>query len=261
VSRRMRSRPLDALPQRILAGAGERIFEALRPRVLENLRKPASENALLWNLIYPLARPHLQLSTLLALRPLWGSGIVADDSLKPYLWGYGLDGVPLNGLSESIELLGGGEQKTEVDLFLVGSEHLILVEAKHLSGLGRCGRYARGKCPEIHVENVQPGAACRYWEVPEARFDRALDFGPRPTPEGGRPPCSLHYQLGRTLLLALGLGERLGLASHLWLITPGSRWGQIESAWLDFAERVRDPEMWRRLRVLGWESVRGLAGG
>jgi hypothetical protein len=256
---RARARPLDALPRRILAGADEKIFDALPPRVLENLRKPASENALLWNLIYPLARPNLRLADLLALRPLWGSALIADDSLRPFFWGHALDGEPLPGLAESIVAL-GGEQKTEVDLFLVGSGHVILVEAKHLSGLGRCGRYARERCPEIHVENVPQGETCRYWEVPEASFDRALTFGPRPTPHTERPPCSIHYQLGRTLLLARLLAERLGLLPHMWLITPASRWRRLETAWLDFAERVRDPEMWRRLRVLSWESVRALAG-
>jgi hypothetical protein len=187
LSRGARRQPLDFLPRRILAGAEERIFEVLPPRVLENLRKPASENALLWNLIYPLARPHLQLSSLLALRPLWGGSLSADDSLKPYFWGYSLEGEPLRGLFEAIAAL-GQEQKTEADLFLVGSRTLILVEVKNLSNLGRCGRYARGVCPEIHVEDVPQGATCRYWDVPEARFDRAVDFGPRPTAETERPP-------------------------------------------------------------------------
>jgi hypothetical protein len=107
------------------------------------------------------------------------------------------------------------------------------------------------------VENVPPGATCRYWEVAEASFSSALDFGPRPTPQVERPPCSAHYQLGRTLLLAAALGARLGLAPHLWLIVPTTRWRRLEAGWLDFAERVRNPEMWRRLRVLDWEAVRG----
>ncbi len=260
MSPRSSARSLDALPRRILSGGEERIFRALPARVLENLRKPASENAVLWNLVYPLARPHLALSSLLALRPLWGSALTAEDSLTPFFWGFNLDGEPLQGLSEAIEALGGREQTTEVDLFLVGSEHLILVEAKHLSGLGRCGRHGRGRCPEIHVESVPPGAVCRYWEIPEARFDRALDFGLRPTPATERPPCSQHYQLGRTLLLAIGLGERLGLVLHLWLITPATRWRRLEGTWLDFAERVHDPDLWRRLRVLAWESIRDLSG-
>jgi hypothetical protein len=96
--------------------------------------------------------------------------------------------------------------------------------------------------------------------VPEARFDAALDFGARPGRGEERPPCSVHYQLARTLLLARRLGERLGRVPHLWLITPASRWGRVEPAWIDFADRVRDPEMWRRLRVIAWESVRDLAG-
>jgi hypothetical protein len=258
MSRGQRGRALDALPRRILAGSGEKIFEALPARVLENLRKPASENALLWNLIYPLARPRLSLSDLLSLRPLWGTAIAATDLLEPYFWGLDLDGRPLEGLAESVRALGGREHTTEVDLFLVGADHLVLVEAKHLSSLGRCGRYARGRCPEVHpADDLNP---CRYWEVPEARFDAALDFGVRPGQGEERPPCSVHYQLGRTLLLARRLGERLGRVPHLWLITPASRWGRVEPAWIDFADRVRDPEMWRRLRVIAWESVRDLAG-
>jgi len=259
LSRDPRGRHLDALPRRILNGAGEKIFDALPPRVLENLRKPASENALLWNLIYPLARPFLQLTDLLALRPLWGASFAAADALEPYFWGFNLEGQPLNGLAESVRVLGGRAQKTEVDLFLVGADHIVLVEAKHLSALGRCGRYARGSCPEIHREENDRPDTCRYWEVSEARFDASLEFGPRPAPGDEHPPCSIHYQLGRTLLLALNLGRRLGLTPHLWLITPASRWRQYEPAWLDFADRVRDPEMWRRLRVLAWESVRALA--
>ncbi len=260
MSRVERGRALDALPRRILTGSGEKIFEALPARVLENLRKPASENALLWNLIYPLARPRLALSDLLSLRPLWGTAITAADALEPYFWGLDLDGRPLEGLDESVRALGGREHTTEVDLFLVGAEHLVLVEAKHLSSLGRCGRYARGRCPEIHRADDASAEACRYWEVPEARFDAALDFGARPGQGDERPPCSVHYQLGRTLLLASALGERLARVPHLWLITPASRWVRMQAAWIDFADRVRDPEMWRRLRVIAWESVRDLAG-
>jgi hypothetical protein len=249
-------RPLDALPRRILSGGEERIFSVLPPRVLENLRNPASENALLWNLIYPLARPNLNLSVLLSLRRLWGTALRSEDKLKPYFWGFGLDGAPLEALRDAVEVLGGGELTIEADLVLVGDENVIVVEAKHLGSPGRCGRYARGRCPEIHVEGVPPGATCRYWEAPEAAFSSALDFGVRPTPVVERPPCSVHYQLGRTLLLARALGARLGLLPHFWLIVPAVRWRRLETGWLDFVERVRDPEMWRRLRVLDWEAVR-----
>jgi hypothetical protein len=249
--------PLDSLPRRILSGGEERIFSVLPPRVLENLRNQASENALLWNLIYPLARPDLSLAGFLSLRPLWGTAWSGEDSLKPYFWGFGLDGEPLEDLQGAVKTLGGGESTIEADLVLVGAANVVVVEAKHLGNPGRCGRYARGRCPEVHVENVPPGATCRYWEVAEASFSSALDFGPRPTPQVERPPCSAHYQLGRTLLLAAALGARLGLAPHLWLIVPTTRWRRLEAGWLDFAERVRNPEMWRRLRVLDWEAVRG----
>lgn len=254
--RRSAARPLDVLPRRILSGGDERIFSVLPPRVLENLRSAGSENALLWNLIYPLARPTLHLSELLSLRPLWGTPSREEDELLPFYWGFSVDGAPLEGLREAVHSLGGGELTTEVDLVLLGTKHLIVVEAKHLSSLGRCGRYARGRCPEIHRENVIPGATCRYWEDPHVSFSRMVDFGERPVPGGDRPPCSVHYQLGRTLLLADGLAARLGRIPHLWLIAPAAHWKRLERDWLDFAERVRDPAMWRRLRVLPWEAVR-----
>lgn len=252
-------RPLDALPRRILSGGDEKIFSVLPPRVLENLRNAGSENALLWNLIYPLARPAVELSSLLSLRPLWGTASAEEDALQPFFWGLGLDGAPLDGLRDAVVSLGGGERSTEVDLVLLGQRNVIVAEAKHLGSLGRCGRFARGRCPEIHVENVTPGATCRYWEDPGARFSRLLEFGDRPAPGDERPPCSVHYQLARNLLLAESLGSRLGRTPHLWLIVPASRWKRLEHAWLDFAERVRDGLIWRRLRVLDWEAVRGLA--
>jgi hypothetical protein len=32
----------------------------------------------------------------------------------------------------------------------------------------------------------------------------------------------------------------------------------LRAGWQDFAERVRDEEQWKRLRVLSWEELSGL---
>jgi hypothetical protein len=249
------------LPRRILAGADEPIFDVLSERVLDNLRRPASENALVWNLIYPLASPDLSLSLLLGLRPLWGTLAlgVPDDALVPYFWGTSIAGKRLEGLGEALTDVDGPRHATEVDLFLVGRENLVLAEAKHLSRLGRCRRYAQGRCPEVH--SGVSTAPCRYWESGEGRFDRLLDFGPRPSPEAGGPVCDRHYQLARTLLLGEALTRRLGRTLSLWLITPRRRWVALQPSWEDFAERVRDEALWRRLRVLAWEDLAALASG
>jgi hypothetical protein len=251
----------DRLRRRILAGEEEPIFAALPERVLYNLRHPRSENALVWNLVYPLARPRLSLGSLLALRPLCGTPALSatEDDLEPYFWGYSIQGSCLTALNASLELLDGSGPQTEVDLFLLGSETLVLVEAKHGGTPGRCSRYEKGRCPEMHPENVPPGGTCRYWELEGSRFDQLLDFGPRPAPGDDRPPCAVHYQLARTLLLGKMLAGRLGRRPHLWLIVPVGRWPGLQTAWLDFAERVRDEELWRRLRVLAWEDLRGLS--
>ena len=245
-------------PPRLLAGQGEPIFGRLPESVLQNLWNPASETALLWNLMYPLVQPRLKLESVLELRPLWGSAVEGEerDSLTPYFWGLDLDGRRLPGLDKSLDRLDGSGPYAEVDLFLLGEQHLVLVEAKHLSGLGRCGRFQAGRCPEIH----RPGAeACRYWEEGPAAFRAALDFGARPTPDSAAPPCSRHYQLGRLLLLGRMLAERLERRLHLWLLIPLQRWPALAGDWLDFASRVGDQETWRRMRVIGWEQLRSLA--
>ena len=244
-------------PPRLLAGQGEPIFGQLPESVLQNLWSPASETALLWNLMYPLVQPRLKLEDVLQLRPLWGSAVEAEerDSLTPYFWGLDLQGRRLPGLDQSLDRLDGSGPYAEVDLFLLGERHLVLVEAKHLSGLGRCGRYQAGRCPEIHRPG---GEACRYWEEGPAAFSAALDFGPRPTPDSAGPPCSRHYQLGRLLLLGRMLAERLKRRLHLWLLIPQQRWPGLAGDWLDFASRVGDQETWRRMRVIGWEQLRSL---
>jgi hypothetical protein len=241
-------------------GLEERIFDVLPQSVLANLYHAASENALLWNLIYPLAQPTLSLEALMSLRPLWGTAALqaGDDDLRPYYWGYSVDGERLPGLDEALDSVDGPGPRTEVDLFLVGASNLVLVETKHMSGPGRCSRYGSGRCPEAHVEESGAQESCRYWELPSSRFDRLLELGERPQPDGTAPACYRHYQLARTLRLGATLAAEHALDLHLWMITPRSRWGSLQKSWLDFVERVRDDSSWRRMRVLSWEAIAGL---
>jgi hypothetical protein len=245
------------LPRSILAGQDERIFEVLPETVRDNLRRPSSENALVWNLLYPLAQPDIELTRLLGLRPLWGTLAArhSTDRLVPYFWGFSIGGERLTGLSEALDAVDGPGPQTEVDVFLAGESNLVLIEAKHLSGLGRCSRYANQRCPEVNVAQVPEGETCRYWEAGEAEFARYLELGDRPAPEGGAPACFAHYQLARTLVLGQALASRLDLRPHLWLVVPRNRWPGLQGAWLDFCERVREEAVWRNLRVLAWESV------
>jgi len=225
--------------------------------VLANFHTPRSENALVWNLIYPLAQPSISFKQLTQIRPLWG--VVAppdyDDALRPFYWGFDVLGERLPGLDEILTVIDGEGPQTEVDLFLVGKTTLIVVEAKHLSTLGRCSRYAHGRCPEIHDDSNDLESACRYWSVPQAAFSTELEFGERPEFGGDSPPCDRHYQLARTLLVGRALSGKLERELHLWMLVPGKRWSSFERRWQDFAERIRDDELWRRMRVLAWEDV------
>ncbi len=252
--------PDSPIPRSILAGQDEGIFRCLPQTVIDNLRRPASENALVWNLLYPLARPMLSLQSLLGLRPLWGSvqADQQDEDLIPYFWGYGIAGDRLDGLDDALDKVDGPGLQTEVDVVLVGDRSLVLVEATHLAAPGRCGRYLRRVCPEVHPGAGRGAGACRYWEAGESSFSDLLDFGARPTADSPQPPCAAHYQLGRTLLLARALARRLERRPHLWVIAPRSRWLRLERGWLDFADRLRDPADWRASRVLAWEDVRRL---
>lgn len=243
--------------KRILHGEDEAIFTKLPATVLANLRHPRSENALVWNLLYPRFWPSISMTKLLDLRPLWGTARLqaSEDTLVPYFWGFRPDGERLEGLDAVLDSVDGSGPQTEVDLFLRGASHLVGVEAKRSSGFGRCHRFAAGRCPEVHRQ-VGGEAGCRYWELAVSRFDADLLLGERPTAAQPLPPCHRHYQLARTLRVGRELARRQGLVFHLWLLTPHRHWTrQLKSDWVDLTERVRDDGLWRRLRVLSWEAI------
>ncbi len=238
----------------ILTGSEEPVFRVLPQRVMDDMKRSNSESALLWNSIYPRAQPAIALAPLLSLAPLWGSAAEPiSDRLIPYYWGFDQSGARLPHLDRVLEVIDGPSPRTEVDLFLLGESELILVEAKHMAGLGKCGRYASGRCPEIH--SISRETVCRYWAEDESLFSAMIDFGFRPEPEDPAPPCSRHYQLGRTALVGNALARELGRQLHLWLIIPRKRWGALERDWIDFSERIRDDQLWKRLRVLAWEEI------
>lgn len=242
----------------VLAGSEEPVFRVLPLRVLEDMRRPDSESALLWNLIYPSAQSSVSLKALLGLKPLWGSRVeLPEDRLVPYYWGYDLLGQRLARLDEVLELVDGAGPRTEVDLFLLGERHLILIEAKHAGNLGRCARYLAARCPEIHGMDAK---GCRYWEIEAALFSDSLRFGARPVPESVLPPCNRHYQLARTLKVGQRLADRLDRQLHLWLLVPADRWITLERDWVDFSDRIEDDAMWGRMRVLAWEAIQKLTG-
>lgn len=242
--------------RRIFHGQDEPIFRVLPERVQDNFRSSASENALLWNTFYP-RRFSLELVSLLKQEPLWGSRLdLGTDVLEPYFWGFNVEGERLSQLDPVLEKVDGPGQKTEVDLFMLGSSSLIAVEAKNRSGLGRCARYSHHRCPEIHPDSLEGEVICAYWEDGAARFSSFLDFGERPEPEDNQPPCARYYQLARTLLVVVNLAAELNLRPFLWLLIPKSRWPGFQREWVDFAGRILDSELWRSARVLNWESVR-----
>ncbi|MEJ2012233.1 MAG: hypothetical protein P8X64_08420 [Anaerolineales bacterium] len=250
------ARPLS---RKILHGLEEPIFERLPQSVIANFDRPRSENALLWNCFYPRGTPGLDWRKLASLRPCWGTALdasrEADDLLKPYFWGYDVSGSRLTHLDEVLMAVDGPGPKTEVDLFLMGRSKLIVVEAKHTAGLGRCSRYQAGRCPEIHASPSAEDDPCRYWLPGAGEMSAELDFGARPVPGDEAPACSLHYQLARTLLVGKELARRHKLEFHLWLILPRRSWRGYQAAWLDFARRVQSEAIWRRMRVLAWEAI------
>jgi hypothetical protein len=254
----MSARRRAPLPRAILAGEQEGAFDRLPETVIANLRRPHSENALVWNTFYPLAGSGLRPSSLLRVMPLWGtsSAMSDDEPLEPYFWGFNVGGRPLPGLEQALDEVDGPGPRTEIDLVLRGGSNLILVEAKNLSTLGRCGRYQPRVCPEVHLSAERWLEPCRYWEIPAARFDRLLDLGTRPGPGAPVPACARHYQVARTLLVGEALARAHALRLHVWVLLPRERWAALERTWLDLAERVRDPALWKRLRVVDWEHLR-----
>lgn len=249
---------MNRLSKRILFGRDEAIFRALPENVHANFRIADSENALLWNVIYPLAAPEIDLAKLLAIRPLWGSAWptrAGRQTLRPFFWGYAISGERLQGLDDALARLDGPGPKTEVDLFLLGDESLIAVEAKHGAGFGRCARFGRGACPEVHQHADGGGASCRYWSEREVRFSNLLDLGSRPAPGGGAPPCNRHYQLARTLLIGERLAAGLERRFAAWLFVDRGAWRALERNWLDFTRRVLNEDLWRRMRVIAWEDL------
>ena len=254
----MSPRRRSPLPRAILAGEQEGAFDHLPETVIANLRRPHSENARLWNTFYPRPCDGLRLEQLMSITPLWGSA--ADDGdadrLEPYFWGVHPSGQELEGLGEALDEVDGPGPRTEIDLLLRGTSNLIAIEAKNLSTLGRCGRYQRKVCPEVHLSEEHWLDTCRYWEGPAARFDRLLEFGTRPGPGAATPPCARHYQLARTVLVGDALARRHALRLHVWVLVPRSRWPAVERTWLGFVDGVRDPDLWRRLRVVAWDGIR-----
>ena len=200
----------------------------------------------------------MSLRSLLALNPLWGipsSPEILEDWLTPYFWGFDVTGKRLPSLNSTLELVDGISYWTELDLILLGDRNVILIEAKHQGAPGRCGRYQMTRCPEIHSLDSDDLIECQYWSDGKPVFSDVLDLGPRPDPETDSPQCNLHYQLARTLLIGQTLAEHNGLDLGVWLILPRRRWSGIRRTWLEFADRVRDPKLWRRMRVITWESL------
>jgi len=250
------------LPKRVFSGEEEGIFSVLPESVLTNFINPTSENALLWNVIYPLAQPTIALIDLLNIRPLWGNPNEeneTDDALTPYYWGYDVDGVRLSRLDDVLLMIDGSGPKTEVDLFFLGKGNLILVESKRKSGFGRCSRFVKRRCPEMHLTVGDGWSPCRYWEVEKSRFISHLAMGLRPEPDSESPACNRHYQLARTLTIGHELADLLEREFHLWVFAPRPHWSKLEKDWLDFTERVQDDSLWRRLRVIAWEDIQEIA--
>ncbi len=253
-----RSRAGRPLPGRILAGENEPIFDALPEGVMANLRRAGSENVLVWNLIYPHSAAGLPLQGLLALPRLWGSAVPREeDRLVPYFWGFSVAGERCPMLDDALMDVDGPGPQTEIDLILLGARTLVVVEAKRSVGPGRCGRYLQGRCPEIHLR-MAAEQSCRYWEDPTARFNAELSFGDRPTTGDPSPPCNRHYQLARTLLVGRALEKKLAREFHLWLFVGRRQWRSIERDWVDFTDRLRNDDLWRRSRVIAWEDIRSL---
>jgi hypothetical protein len=255
-----RSSHLTKLRSKILFGENEPIFSHLPINVLSNLRHRGSENAVLWNMIYPLAQPTISLKSLITLPPLWGTVHIdlEDDPLEPYFWGYSIEGKRLPGLDDVLRCIDGSGPRTEVDLFLIGKNNLLLVEAKHLGALGTCSRYSNQRCPELHPDEMQNVKPCRYWEPGDQEFQQLLDFGDRPNSGDTSLPCNRHYQLARTILVGNALAKLCERDFSMWMLVTKRKWRSTERTWLDFVGRIRDDVFWRRMRVIAWEELQKL---
>ncbi len=255
----MSKKQVRPLARRILHGEQEQIFEVLPQSVISNFTHSQSENALLWNRFYPLCSPYVSWKRLAGVRLVWGTAndgnTVEDDALTPYFWGFSIEGGRLRGLDQVLEAVDGPGPKTEIDLILVGERRLVVVEVKHMSSPGRCARYQTGRCPEIHSAGDRSDTPCQYWEPGPGLMADVLEMDARPTLDTASPPCNQHYQLARTLLVGSALAKQLDVELHMWLITTSRGWRSIERSWLDFAGRVRDDQLWRRMRVLTWENL------
>ncbi len=194
----MRPHRKTPLPRAILAGEQEGAFDRLPETVIANLRRPHSENALLWNTFYPQPGGSIRLESLLAIKPLWGTCLEAptEEALEPYFWGFNAGGQALPGLEQALDEVDGPGPRTEIDLLLLGPSSLIVIEAKNLSTLGRCGRHQRRVCPDVHLSADRWLEQCRYWEVPpRASIGSSTSVLVR-APVRLVPACARHYQLG-----------------------------------------------------------------
>src|SRR3990172_5155176 len=149
---RRRRGPQALPPKGVLSGERESVFAYLPEEVQRNMQRPDSESAMVWAAFYPFAHSGISFRDWSAIRPLWGSPIPAesDDRLIPYFWGLRVDATPLEGMAEAAHAIAGREDRLEVDLYLKGERVLVAIEAKTDADPAGCGRYAAGRCPEIH---------------------------------------------------------------------------------------------------------------
>jgi hypothetical protein len=102
---------------------------------------------------------------------------------------------------------------------------------------------------------------CRYWEEKQSKFVNAIRIDSRPQAGTDTPLCSRHYQLSRTLLLGMRMAAKHERIFSLWALVSRKNWRSLELDWLDFSDRVRDSSVWRRMRVLSWDSINASASG
>jgi hypothetical protein len=241
----------------ILHGEDEPIFTALPQTILANLSRRTSESALVWNAFYPLLARSVTLEQLAGVPTLAGgsTSLVDPSPVEMFFWGHSAQGEVPDELARALEQVDGRPGQTEIDLLLRTPGHWVAIEAKRGAAPGRCGRYLRQACPEIHRSEAE--STCRYWDPGPQAFPQRLAFGVRPVAGGPQPACARHYQLARTLMVVEHLGHLTGRNAHLWLTVPRARWMGMQLEWQDFADRVLDEGMWRRLRVIAWEDLLG----